>query len=108
MPPSDMRTNSRFSARAIDYPTEGLPVPGARQAGLGAFGPVARGTGRVALADFLADRPHLLAEDVPALLLPPPLFAVPADAAAALQPGEPLALDLQGQLEPLDDVDSLE
>ena len=28
MPPSDMRTNSRFSARATDSPIDVLPVPG--------------------------------------------------------------------------------
>ena len=28
MPPSDMRTNSRFSERAIDSPIDVLPVPG--------------------------------------------------------------------------------
>src|SRR5436190_636852 len=109
-----MRTNSRFSARAIDSPTEVLPVPGGlladgvRQLGLGDLGPIVLGNGGVILAELLADRLHLLAEDVLALLLLRALLDVLADAAADLQLGEPLALGLQGQLEPLDDVDSLE
>ena len=49
-----------------------------------------------------------LAQDVLALLLLRAGLDVLADAPAHLQLGEPLALQAQRQLEPLDDVDGLE
>ena len=68
---------------------------------------VVRG-GAVVLAELLADRLHLAAQDVLALLLCSAGLDVLADAQADLQLGEPLALQAQRQLEPLDDVDGLE
>ena len=55
-----------------------------------------------------ADRLHLLAQDVLALLLLRARLDVVADALAHLQLGEPLALEAQGELEALDDVERLE
>ena len=66
------------------------------------------GGGAVVLAELLADRLHLAAQDVLALLLLGAGLDVLADAAAHLQLGEALALQAQRQLEALDDVDRLE
>ena len=60
------------------------------------------------LAELLADRVHLLAEEPLALLLLRALLDVVTDAAPHLQLGEPLPLELEGELQPLDDVDGLE
>ena len=60
------------------------------------------------LAELLADRVELLAEEVVALLLLRAGLDVLADALAHLQLGEPLALEPQRELEPLDDVDRFE
>jgi hypothetical protein len=60
------------------------------------------------LAELLADRLHLLTQEVLALLGLCPRLDVFADASAHLQLGEPLALQLEGQLEPFDDVDGLQ
>ena len=60
------------------------------------------------LAELLADRVHLLAEEPLALLLLRALLDVVADAGPNLQLGEPLPLELEGELQPLDDVDRLE
>ena len=60
------------------------------------------------LAELLADRVHLLAEEPLALLLLRALLDVVADAGPHLQLGEPLPLELEGELQPLDDVDRLE
>ena len=57
------------------------------------------------LAELLADRVHLAAQEPLALLLLRAGLDVVADAAANLQLGEPLALEREGELEPLDDVD---
>ena len=70
--------------------------------------PVLVDDGALVLAELLADRVHLLAEEPLALLLLRALLDVVADAPAHLQLGEPLALDREGELEPLDDVDGLE
>ena len=70
--------------------------------------PVVLGGGAVVLAELLADRLHLAAEDVLALLLLGAGLDVLADAPAHLQLGEALALQAQRQLQPLDDVDRLE
>ena len=69
---------------------------------------VVLGRGAVVVAELLADRLELAAQDVLALLLLRAGLDVLADAAAHLQLGEPLALQAQRQLEPLDDVDRLE
>ncbi len=59
----------------------------------------------VVLAELLADRLHLLAQEVLALLLLGALLDVLADALADLQLGEAVALELDGQLQPLGDVE---
>ena len=60
------------------------------------------------LAQLALDRLHLLAQEVLALLLVGALADVLADLAAQLQLDEPLALDLDGELEALGDVERLE
>ena len=60
----------------------------------------------VVLAELLADRVHLLAQEVLALLLLGAGLDVVADALADLQLGEPLALERERELEPLGDVDA--
>ena len=60
------------------------------------------------LAELLADRVHLLPEEPLALLLLRAFLDVVADAPPHLQLGEPLALELEGELQPFDDVDRLE
>ena len=62
----------------------------------------------VVLAQLLADGVHLTAQEVLALLLLRAVFDVVADALADLQFRQPLALELQRQLEPLDDVERFE
>ena len=62
----------------------------------------------VVLAQLLADRLHLLAQEVLALLLLGAGLDVVADPGADLELGEPLALELQRQLEALGDVKRLE
>ena len=59
----------------------------------------------VVLAQLLADRVHLLAQEVLALLLLGALLDVLADALAHLQLGQALALELDRQLEALGDVE---
>ncbi len=60
------------------------------------------------LTELLADRVHLLAEEVVALLLLRAGLDVLANAPPNLELGEPLALEPHGELEPFDDVDGLE
>ena len=62
----------------------------------------------VVLAQLLADRVHLAAQEVLALLLLRAVLDVLADALAHLQLGQPLVLELQRQREPLDDVERFE
>ena len=62
----------------------------------------------VVLVELLADRLHLLAQEVLALLLVGAGLHVVADAPAHLQLGEPLALELQRELEALGDVERLQ
>jgi hypothetical protein len=63
---------------------------------------------RVVLAELLADRLHLLAQEVVALLLLGARLDVVADLAAHLQPHEPLALHAQRLLQALGDVEGAE
>ena len=63
------------------------------------------GDRRLVLAELLADRVHLLAQEVLALLLLGALLHVLADALAHLQLGQALALQLDGQLEALGHVE---
>ena len=60
------------------------------------------------LAQLALDRLHLLAQEVLALLLVGAGLDVLADAAAHLQLGQALALELDGELEALGDVERLE
>src|SRR6185436_11926192 len=69
---------------------------------------VVLGDRALVLAQLLANRLQLLAQDVLALLLLGALFDVLADPMADLQLGEALTLKPRGELEPLDDVDGLE
>ncbi len=65
------------------------------------LGPVLLRDGSVVLVQLLADRIHLLAQEVLALLLLSALLHVLADALADLELGEALALQPHGQLEPV-------
>src|SRR5262249_23137883 len=62
----------------------------------------------VVLAELLADRIHLLAQEVLALLLLRARLHVLADAPPNLQLGEALALEAHSQRQSLHDVDRLE
>ena len=64
--------------------------------------------GAVVLAKLLANGVHLTAQEIFALLLLRAVFDVVVDALAHLQLGEPLALKLERQREPLDDVERFE
>ena len=66
------------------------------------------GDGAVVLAELLANGVHLTPQEVLALLLLRAVFDVVVDALAHLQLRQPLALKLQRQLEPLDDVERFE
>ena len=112
--PVEVRADHRGLAARLAHPLEpvelalGLLADGVGHPGLGDLRPVLLDDRRVVLAELLADRVHLLAQDVLALLLLGARLDVVADALAHLQLGQPLALEAQGQLEPLDDVDRLE
>ena len=75
---------------------------------LGDLRPVLLDDRAVVLAELLADRVELLAQDVLALLLLDARVHVVADAPAHLHRGEPLALEPERQLQPLGDVDRLQ
>ena len=76
--------------------------------GLGDLRAVLLDDGALVLAELLADRLELAAEDVLALLLLDAGLDVLLDAAAHLHEREALALQLERELEPLADVDGLE
>src|SRR5207244_2925101 len=112
-----MRTNFRPVARAIDSPIDVLPVPGGPLRVSMAPEPRSSGAPRSArtlrrrrpvLAQLLADRVELAAEEVVALLLLCTRLGVVADALPHLQLRQPLALQAERQLEPLDHGESLE
>ncbi len=84
---------------------EGLLLDLVGHVGVLDLGAVLVGDRGVVLAELLADGLHLLAQEVLALLLLGALLDVLADALAHLQLGEALALELDGQLEALGDVD---
>ena len=77
-------------------------------AGLGDLLPVLVDDRAVVLSELLADRLHLLAQDVVALLLLGAGLDVLADALAHLHLGQALALQLEGELESLAHVQRLE
>ena len=66
------------------------------------------GNRAVVFAQLLADGVHLTAQEVLALLLLRAVFDVVVDALSHLQLREPLPLELERQLEPLDDVERFE
>ena len=76
--------------------------------GLGDLRAVLLDDGRLVVAELLADRVELAAEDVLALLLLDTGLDVLLDPAAHLHQGEALALKLERQLEALAHVDRLE
>ena len=112
--PVEVRPDHRGLAALFAHPLQpvelalGLLAHGLGHLGFGEAGAVVVGDRRVVLAELLADRLHLLAEDVLALLALCALLDVVADAAAHLKLGEPLALKLHCELQPLDDVDLLQ
>ncbi len=64
--------------------------------------------GAVVLAELLANRVHLLAEEVLALLLLRAVLDIVADPLAHLQLGEAFALELERERQPFDDVERFE
>jgi hypothetical protein len=92
-------TGSSFSSEFSDH---GTAISQSRYVDLGAVLLHDRG---VVLVELLADRLHLLAQEVLALLLLGAGLHVVADALAHLQLGQPLALVAQRQLQPLGDVE---
>ena len=84
---------------------DGLLVDGLGHVGVLDLRPVLVDHGAVVFAELLADRLHLLAQEVLALLALGALLDVLADALAHLQLGQALALELDGQLEALGDVE---
>ena len=96
------RPSARPCARAGRAPCSACSCDGLGHPGLGDLRAVLVDDRRVVLAELLADRLHLLAQEVLALLLLGARLDVVADALADLQLGQPLALQLDRQLEPLD------
>jgi hypothetical protein len=86
----------------------GLLAHGLRGFGLVEPAPVLVHDRAVVLAELLANRLELAAEDVLALLLRRALFHVLADPPPHLHLGEALALEARRQLEPLADVERLQ
>ena len=86
----------------------GLLAHGLGHPGLFDLGPVLLDDRRVVLVELLADRLHLLAQEVLALLLLGAGLDVVADPLADLELGQPLTLHRQRELEPLGDVERLE
>ena len=112
--PVEVRADHRGLAARLAHPLQpvelalGLLADGVGHVGLGDLRPVLLDHRRVVVAELLADRLQLLAQHVLALLPLGVVLDVVADALAHLELGEPLALQAQGQLEPLDHVDGLE
>ncbi len=107
---ADHRSLGRGVALALE-PGElpvGLLAHGLGQLGLLQLAAVLLDDRGVVLAELLADRVHLAAEDVLALLLGGALLHVVADAAAHLHLGEPLALQLDRERQALLHVQRLE
>ena len=112
--PVEVRPDHRRLAARVAHPLEppelalGLLAHVVGHLGLGDLLAVLLDDRRLVLAELLADRVELLAEEVLALLLLRAGLDVLADALAHLQLGQPLALEAERQLEALDDVDRLE
>ena len=112
--PVEVRADHRGLAALLAHALEavelalGLLAHVVGHARLGDLRAVVVGDRAVVLAELLADRLHLLAQEVLALLLLGAVLDVVADAAAHLQLGQALALVLEGELEALGDVERLE
>ena len=107
---ADHRRLAGLLAHALE-PAEllgGLLLDRLRHAGLGDLGAVLLDDRAGVLAQLALDRLHLLAQEVLALLLVGALADVLADLAAELELGQPLALEADGELEPLGHVERLE
>ena len=107
---ADHRGLARLLAHALEAPEllDGLLVHLLGHAGLFDLGAVLLGDRAGVLAQLALDRLHLLAQEVLALLLVGARLDVVADLAAQLQLGEPLALDLDRELDALGDVERLQ
>ena len=86
----------------------GLRLHRVRHAGGGDLLAVFLGDRAFVLAQFLANRVHLLPQEVVPLLLLGARFDVLPDALPHLQLGQPLLLQAQRQRQPLDDVERLQ
>jgi hypothetical protein len=112
--PVEVGADHRGLAGRLAHPLEpgdlalGLLADLVGHSGLLDLGPVLLGHGGVVVAELLADRVHLLAQEVVALLLLGAGLDVVADAAAHLQLGQPVALQAESQLQSLDHVDGLQ
>ncbi len=95
---SPIRSRRPSSFRACSLTSSGI------SGGLD-LGAVLLGQRALVLAELLADRLHLLAQEVLALLLLRTVLHVLADALADLQLGQGLALQLDGELQTVGDVD---
>ena len=107
---ADHRGLGRLLALALE-PAQlllGLLGDRLRHPGLGDLALVLLDQVALVLAQLLADRLHLFAQEVVALLLLGAGLDVVADAAAHLQLGQPLALQLDRDLEPLGHVEGVE
>ena len=105
---ADHRRLARLLAHALEAAelALGLLADVVGHAGLVDLRAVLLDDGAVVLAELLADRLHLLAQEVLALLLLGAGLDVLADALAHLQLGQALALERERQLEALGDVDA--
>ena len=112
--PVEVRADHRRLAGLLAHPLEpaqlalGLLAHVVGHPGLVDLGAVLLGDGRVVLAQLLADRVHLAAQQILALLLLGAGLDVLADALSDLELGQAAALELERQAQPLDDVDGLE
>ena len=112
--PVQIRTDHRGLAALLAGALEaaqlalGLLAHGLRHAGLLDLGPVLVDDRALVLAELALDRVHLLAQEVLALLLLGAGLDVLADAAADLELGEPVALELEGERQALGDVEGLQ
>jgi hypothetical protein len=112
--PVEVVADHRRLGRALAHPLEpaelllGLLAHGLRHPRLGDLRAVLVDDGAVVLPELLADRLHLLAQDVLALLLLDALVDVVANALAQLHQRQALTLQAQRELEPLGHLDGLE
>ena len=112
--PVEVRANHRRLAARVPHPLEppelalGLLTDLVGHLGLRDLLAVLLDDGCLVLAELLADRVELLAEDVLALLLLRARLDVLADSLPHLELGQPIALEPDRQLEALDHVHQLE